>query len=96
MSRKIVRESEQIMALGTLCAEERVATFLLDLSTRLMDRGYAASEFTLRMTRNEMGSLLGITLETVSRTLSRFQAKGLIDAQGKFIRIHDFAGLRAA
>jgi CRP/FNR family transcriptional regulator, anaerobic regulatory protein len=95
MSREIVRESGQILALGTLGADERVAAFLLDMSSRLMHRGYAASEFTLRMTRNEMGSLLGITLETVSRTLSRFQAKGLIDAQGKHIRIHDFAGLRA-
>jgi CRP/FNR family transcriptional regulator len=95
MSREIVRESEQMMTLGTLCADERVATFLLDLSARLMHRGYAPGEFTLRMTRNEMGSLLGITLETVSRTLSRFQSQGLIDAQGKFIRIHDFDGLRA-
>jgi CRP/FNR family transcriptional regulator len=57
--------------------------------------GYAASEFTLRMTRDDMGSYLGMTLETVSRTLSRFQSKGMIDAQGKLIRIRDFDALRA-
>jgi CRP/FNR family transcriptional regulator len=69
--------------------------FLLDVSARFTRRGYAAAEFTLRMTREEIGSYLGITLETVSRTLSRFQARGLIDAHGKLIRIRDFAGLRA-
>jgi CRP/FNR family transcriptional regulator, anaerobic regulatory protein len=46
------------------------------------------------MTREDMGSYLGMTLETVSRTLSRFQKRGLIDTRGKFIHIVDAAGLR--
>ncbi|WP_087656459.1 helix-turn-helix domain-containing protein [Caballeronia terrestris] len=95
MSREIVRETNQLTTLGSLRADERVARLLLDLSARFTRRGYAAAEFTLRMTREEIGSYLGITLETVSRTLSRFQARGLIDAHGKLIRIRDFAGLRA-
>jgi CRP/FNR family transcriptional regulator len=95
MSREIVRETSQMMTLGTLRADERVARFLLDLSARFTRRGYAAAEFTLRMTRDDMGSYLGVTLETVSRTLSRFQKRGLIDARGKLIRIRDFDGLRA-
>jgi CRP/FNR family transcriptional regulator len=74
MSREIVRETSQMMTLGTLRADERVARLLLDLSARFTRRGYAAAEFTLRLTRDEMGSYLGITLETVSRTLSRFQS----------------------
>ena len=90
----IVRETSQMMTLGTLRADERVARLLLDLSARFTRRGYAAAEFTLRLTRDEMGSYLGITLETVSRTLSRFQKLGLIDARGKLIRIRDFDGLR--
>jgi len=94
MSREIVRETSQMMTLGTLRADERVARLLLDLSARFTRRGYAAAEFTLRLTRDEMGSYLGITLETVSRTLSRFQKLGLIDARGKLIRIRDFDGLR--
>jgi CRP/FNR family transcriptional regulator len=95
MSRAIIQETAQVVRLGTLRADERVARLLLDMSARFARRGYAAAEFTLRMTRDDMGSYLGITLETVSRTLSRFQKLGLIDLRGKFIRIRDFEGLRA-
>jgi CRP/FNR family transcriptional regulator, anaerobic regulatory protein len=95
MSREIVRETRQLTTLGTLRADERVARLLLDLSARFTRRGYASAEFTLRMTRDDIGSYLGITLETVSRTLSRFQARGLIDTRGKFVRINDFDALRA-
>lgn len=74
-----------------LRADERVALLLLDISSRLSRRGYASSEFTLRMTRDDMGS----SLETVSRTLSRFDKAELIETQGKSIRIRDFDGLRS-
>jgi CRP/FNR family transcriptional regulator len=95
LSREVVRKATQTLILGTLRADERVAALLLDLSARLTRRGYAGNEFNLRLTREDMGSFLGITLETVSRTLSRFQAKGLIDANGKLIQILDFDGLHA-
>ncbi|KND61932.1 transcriptional regulator, Crp/Fnr family [Candidatus Burkholderia verschuerenii] len=94
MSQAINRESDHVVRLGMLRADERVARLLLDLSARLARRGYAAAEFTLRMTRDDIGSYLGMTLETVSRTLSRFAKLGLIDAHGKSIRIRDFDGLR--
>ncbi len=94
MSDQLIRESSQMMVLGSLSADERVAAFLLDVSTRNGQRGYSYAEFNLRMTREDMGSYLGMTLETVSRTLSRFQKRGLIDAQGKLIRIIDLEGLR--
>ena len=94
MGEQIVRETAQMMVLGSLSADERVATFLLDVSERNAKRGYSSAEFNLRMTREDMGSYLGTTLETVSRTLSRFQKRGLIDTQGKFIRIVDLEGLR--
>jgi CRP/FNR family transcriptional regulator, anaerobic regulatory protein len=94
MSEQLIRESSQLMVLGSLSADERVAAFLLDVSERNGQRGYSHAEFNLRMTREDMGSYLGMTLETVSRTLSRFQKRGLIDAQGKLIRIIDFEGLR--
>ncbi len=95
MSAELVRKSAQILILGTLRADERVATLLLDVSARLHRRGYANDEFNLRLTRHDMGSLLGITLETVSRTLSRFQANGLIETRGKLIQIRDFNRLLA-
>ena len=94
MGEQIVREAAQMMVLGSLSADERVAAFLLDVSERNAQRGYSSAEFNLRMTREDMGSYLGMTLETVSRTLSRFQKRGLIDTQGKFIRIVDIEGLR--
>jgi CRP/FNR family transcriptional regulator len=94
MSEQLIRESSQMMVLGSLSADERVAAFLLDVSERNGQRGYSYAEFNLRMTREDMGSYLGMTLETVSRTLSRFQKRGLIDAQGKLIRIIDLEGLR--
>nr|WP_027794506.1 helix-turn-helix domain-containing protein [Paraburkholderia acidipaludis] len=94
MSEQLYRESSQMMVLGSLSADERVAAFLLDVSDRNGQRGYSHAEFNLRMTRDDMGSYLGMTLETVSRTLSRFQKRGLIDAQGKLIRILDLEGLR--
>jgi CRP/FNR family transcriptional regulator, anaerobic regulatory protein len=94
MSEQLYRESAQMMVLGSLSADERVAAFLLDVSDRNGQRGYSHTEFNLRMTRDDMGSYLGMTLETVSRTLSRFQKRGLIETQGKLIRILDLDGLR--
>ena len=95
MSREVVREQHAMVLLGTMRAEEKLASFLLDLSRRYSERGYSSSEFVLRMTREEIGSFLGLKLETVSRLISRFQEAGLIVAQQKYIRILDETGLRA-
>jgi CRP/FNR family transcriptional regulator len=94
MSREIVREHGVMMLLGSMRAEERLAAFLLNLSQRLSTRGYSPNEFNLRMTREEIGSYLGLKLETVSRVFSRFQEEGLIAVQQKNIRMVDAAGLR--
>jgi CRP/FNR family transcriptional regulator, anaerobic regulatory protein len=94
MSREIIRESGVMTLLGVMRAEERVAVFLLNLSQRLHARGYAELEFNLRMTREEIGSYLGLKLETVSRAFSKFHNEGLISAQQKQIRILDVEGLR--
>ena len=94
MSREIVRDQGVMMLLGSMRAEERVAVFLLNLSQRFVARGYSPSEFHLRMTREEIGSYLGLKLETVSRIFSRFQEEGLVGVQQKHIRILDVAGLK--
>jgi CRP/FNR family transcriptional regulator, anaerobic regulatory protein len=96
LSTEVVRDGNLMMMLGTMTAEERVATFLLDISRRLQSRAFTSIEFVLRMSREEMGSFLGIKLETVSRTLSRFQKEGLLEVHGKGVRIVDLEGLRAA
>jgi CRP/FNR family transcriptional regulator len=95
MSRELVRDQGVMMLLGTMRAEERLAAFLLNLSQRFVARGYSPNEFHLRMTRDEIGSYLGLSLETVSRLFSRFQAEDLISVQQKHIRILDTTGLRA-
>ena len=96
MSREIVREHSVMMLLGSMRAEERLAAFLLNLSQRLSTRGYSPTEFILRMTREEIGSYLGLKLETVSRVFSKFQEEGLIAVQQKNIRILDPQRLREA
>ena len=94
MSREIVREHGVMLLLGTMRAEERVAAFLLNLVQRLQARGFSRSELVLRMTRQEIGSYLGMKLETVSRTFSRFAEEGLIEVQQRNVRITDVERLR--
>jgi CRP/FNR family transcriptional regulator, anaerobic regulatory protein len=93
MSREIVREHSLMMLLGSMNAEERLAAFLLNLSQRLKARGFSASEFHLRMSRAEIGSYLGLKLETVSRTFSAFQQRRLLEVDKRHVRIIDMQGL---
>jgi len=95
LAREIVRDHGVMMLLGSMRAEERLATFLLNLSKRFVRRGYSSSEFHLRMTREEIGSYLGLKLETVSRLFSSFQKDRLIEVQQKHVRIIDIPGLQA-
>ncbi|HYL25938.1 MAG TPA: helix-turn-helix domain-containing protein [Burkholderiales bacterium] len=93
LSREIVRDHGVMMLLGSMRAEERLAAFLSNLSKRFLRRGYSQSDFNLRMTREEIGSYLGLKLETVSRLFSQFQKEGLIAVEQKHVRILDIAGL---
>jgi CRP/FNR family transcriptional regulator len=95
MSREIVRDHGVMMLLGTMRAEERLAAFLLNLSQRFTARGFSHAEFYLRMTREEIGSYLGLKLETVSRAFSKFQEEGHIAVQQKHVRILNVEGLKA-
>ena len=87
MSREIVRDHGVMLLLGSMRAEERLAAFLLNLTQRLQARGFSASSLILRMTREEIGSYLGLKLETVSRTFSKFQEEGILDVKQRQIRI---------
>lgn len=91
---EIHRERSLMLLLGSMRAEERLAAFLINLSQRMAVRGFSAHRFMLRMTREEIGSLLGLKLETVSRILSRFQAEGLIEVRNREIGIVAMAALR--
>jgi CRP/FNR family transcriptional regulator len=93
MSREIVRDQNVMVLLGTMRAEERLAAFLLNLLQRLEARGFSSKEVLLRMTREEIGSYLGMKLETVSRTFSKFQADKLIEVKQRELRVLDKEGL---
>jgi CRP/FNR family transcriptional regulator, anaerobic regulatory protein len=95
MSRELVREQGVMLLLGTMRASERLAAFLLNLSQRFDALGFSPSEFHLRMTRVEIGSYMGLSLETVSRLFSRFHDDGLIDVHQKHIRILDISALKS-
>ena len=94
MSREIVRENGVMLLLGSMRAEERLAAFLLNLVQRLHARGFSQSELVLRMTREEIGSYLGLKLETVSRTFSRFVEEGIIEVKQRHVRIFNPDALR--
>lgn len=95
LSRELLRERRRLQLLSTRSAEARVAAFLQDVSGRMRARGYSASEFHLRMTREEIGSYLGLQLETVSRAIASLQRRRVLRAQGKHVRVLDTASLAA-
>ncbi|CFO79796.1 transcriptional regulator [Bordetella pertussis] len=75
-------------------SEQRLAAFLLNLSQRYAALGYSSTEFVLRMSREEIGNYLGLTLETVSRLFSRFGREGLIRINQREVRLIDLPGLK--
>jgi CRP/FNR family transcriptional regulator, anaerobic regulatory protein len=96
LSREIAQDQNVMALLGTMQAQERVTVFLLNLAQRFKARGYSATAFVLRMTREEIGSYLGLKLETVSRIFSRLQAQGLIEiTQNRNVVLRDLDKLRA-
>ena len=94
MSREIVRDHGVMLLLGNMRAEERLAAFLLNLTQRLQARGFSPTSVVLRMTREEIGSYLGLKLETVSRAFSKFQDDGVLDVKQRQITVLDAAVLQ--
>lgn len=94
LGREISADHRLLLLLGSMRAEERLAAFLLSLSSRYARLGYSSTDFVLRMTRDEIGRYLGLKLETVSRLFSRFAAEGLIKVNGRNVQIVDLPTLR--
>jgi len=94
MSREIVRDHGVMLLLGSMKAEERLASFLLNMSRRFAIRGYSETDFNLRMTREEIGSYLGLKLETVSRAFSKLQEEAIISVNNKHVRILNLERLK--
>ena len=94
LSSDISRDQGLMLLLGSMAAEQRLAAFLLSLSRRYQRLGFAASRFALRMTREEIGNYLGLTLETISRLFSRFQREGLLKVRGREVELRNVERLR--
>jgi len=94
LAKELTEMQFNLLALGSMRAEERLAKFLADLSARLGRLGYSRVEFVLQMTREEIGSYLGLTLETVSRLFGRFAKAGVIEVKNRHVKLIDIEGLR--
>jgi len=94
MAREITRDQNMMLLLGSMRAEERLAVFLLNLAERYRRRGYSSMEYELRMARWEIGSYLGLTLETVSRLFSRFQEGRMVQVRGRAVKLLDPVALK--
>lgn len=93
LAQEIVREQRMMQLLGGMRAEGRLAVFLLDLSQRFARHGYSAHEYSLRMTRKDIGGYLGLTAETVSRLFRGLREAGVLEVQQRRLRILDTARL---
>jgi CRP/FNR family transcriptional regulator, anaerobic regulatory protein len=94
MSREIMQEEVQLLMLGRMKAEERLAAFLLSFSKRYQRLGHSPTDLRLPMSRQDLGDYLGLALETVSRLFSRFQEEKLITVQGRSIKLLNLARLK--
>lgn len=95
LSQEIVRDHEMLLLMGNLNAEERMAAFLLNLSDRMATRGYSQNAFVLRMTREDIGSYLGLRLETICRAIANLREQGIVRISGRAVEILDLKRLHA-
>ena len=93
ISRETLR-LEDCLLLGRRSAEQRLAAFLLAQAERQGQRGYSRRALTLTMSRTDIGKYLGLTVETVSRVLTRLQDLGLLTKERNEIRVHDLEAMR--
>jgi len=94
LSREIVRDHDMLMLLGNMNSDERLAAFLLNLSQRLSMRGYSSKNFVLKMRREEIGSYLGLRLETVCRGIAHLRDQELVEITGRDVKIRNMEGLK--
>ncbi|MHC8286847.1 cyclic nucleotide-binding domain-containing protein [Pseudomonas sp. XS1P51] len=94
LSREIVRDRDMLMMLGNMNSDERLAAFLLNLSQRLSLRGYSSREFVLKMRREEIGSYLGLRLETICRGIAHLRDWELVEISGREVKVLNIDGLK--
>jgi CRP/FNR family transcriptional regulator, anaerobic regulatory protein len=95
MSQEITREQNAMLLLGSMRAEQRLAVFLVNIGARYAMRGYSSNKFQLRMMREEIGNYLGLTIESISRLLTRFKKDGYLKVSNRDIEVLDPVRLKA-
>lgn len=95
MSQEITREQNVMLLLGNMGADQRFAAFLVNLAVRYEARGYSSTCLQLRMSREDIGNYLGLTIESISRLLARFKKLGLLSVDKREIQILDPKRLKA-
>jgi CRP/FNR family transcriptional regulator len=95
MSQEITREQHVMLLLGNMRAEQRFAVFLANLAARYAARGYSSTQFELRMSREDIGNFLGLTIESISRLFGRFRQMGLLAVEKRGVTVLDPARLKA-
>lgn len=95
MSQEITREQNVMLMLSNMRAEQQFSAFLVNLSMRYAARGYSSTSFQMRMSREDIGNYLGLTIESISRLLTRFKNRGLILVDKREIQLLDPEGLKA-
>ncbi|MFI3136791.1 MAG: fumarate/nitrate reduction transcriptional regulator Fnr [Methylococcaceae bacterium] len=95
LGKEIASDHDKILLLGHRSAKERIATFLLMLSSRYCTLGFSSTEFNLSMRRQDIANFLGLTIETVSRQLAELTKIGIITVKQRGIQINDLALLKA-
>jgi CRP/FNR family transcriptional regulator len=89
-----VRDHSMLMLMGNMNSDERLAAFLLNLSQRFSIRGYSSRDFVLKMRREEIGSYLGLRLETICRGIAHLRDQGLVEISGRDVKIQNMEGLK--
>ena len=95
MGKEVSSDHKLLLLLGKMTAEERLASFLLSLSSRMEERHWKDNEFNLSMPRQDIANYLGMAVETVSRLFATFQNEKIIDVDRRHITILDMQRLKA-
>ncbi len=88
-SEQVIHTHNLVLMLAKKDADGRIASLLLSLAGRFQRRGYSATDFSLSMSRQDIGCYLGLAVETVSRTLTRFQDSGILQVNRRQVSIVD-------
>ena len=89
MSGEIQADQQLQLLLSKKTAEERIGTFLMNLSIRYHQRRLSPNSFRLPMARTDIGNYLGLAVETVSRVFTRMQKNDILKVDGKEVSIID-------